>query len=76
MAPEDRTDFGEDEGGMLLLGLWRLSHTDGSHPGPVQADEARFRYTSPPPRCAFFCRTSRGDLAKCALAAALRCCTR
>ena len=33
----------ENDGGMLLLGLWRLSHANGSHPGQSDADEARFR---------------------------------
>ena len=33
----------EDDGGMLLRGLWRLSHTNGSHPGQSDPDEARFR---------------------------------
>jgi hypothetical protein len=33
----------EDDGGLLLRGLWRLSHTRGSHPGQADADEARFR---------------------------------
>jgi len=33
----------EDDGGMLLRGLWKLSHTHGSHPGQSDADEARFR---------------------------------
>jgi hypothetical protein len=33
----------EDDGGMLLRGLWKLSHTNGSHPGQSDPDEARFR---------------------------------
>jgi hypothetical protein len=33
----------ENDGGMLLLGLWKLSHTNGPHPGQSDADEARFR---------------------------------
>lgn len=33
----------EDEGGLLLRGLWKLSHTNGPHPGQSDADEARFR---------------------------------
>jgi hypothetical protein len=33
----------EDDGGLLLRGLWKLSHTHGSHPGQSDADEARFR---------------------------------
>jgi hypothetical protein len=33
----------EDDGGLLLRGLWRLSHTNGSHPGQSDADESRFR---------------------------------
>lgn len=31
------------EGGLLLRGLWQLSHTNGSHPGQSDADETRFR---------------------------------
>lgn len=33
----------DDGGGMLLRGLWKLSHTNGSHPGRSDADGARFR---------------------------------
>jgi hypothetical protein len=33
----------EDDGGMLLRGLWKLSHTNGPHPGQSDADEVRFR---------------------------------
>jgi hypothetical protein len=33
----------ENEGGELVRGLWRMSHTKGSHPGRSDADEARFR---------------------------------
>lgn len=33
----------EEDGGMLLRGLWKLSHTNGSHPGRSDADESRFR---------------------------------
>jgi hypothetical protein len=33
----------EDDGGMLLRGLWKLSHTNGSHPGQSDPDQARFR---------------------------------
>jgi hypothetical protein len=33
----------EDDGGFLLRGLWKLSHTNGSHPGQSDADESRFR---------------------------------
>jgi hypothetical protein len=33
----------EGDGGMLLLGLWKLSHTNGPHPGQSDGDEARFR---------------------------------
>ena len=33
----------ENDGGLLLRGLWRLSHTNGSHPGQSDADESRFR---------------------------------
>lgn len=32
-----------DDGGLLLRGLWKLSHTNGPHPGQSDADEARFR---------------------------------
>jgi hypothetical protein len=32
-----------DDGGDLLRGLWKMSHTNGSHPGRSDADEARFR---------------------------------
>jgi hypothetical protein len=33
----------ENDGGLMLRGLWKLSHTNGSHPGQSDADEARFR---------------------------------
>lgn len=33
----------EDDGGLLLRGLWRLTHTNGPHPGQSDSDEARFR---------------------------------
>jgi hypothetical protein len=33
----------EDDGGLLLKGIWKLGHTRGSHPGRSDADEARFR---------------------------------
>lgn len=33
----------EDDGGLLLRGIWKLSHTNGSHPGQSDADQARFR---------------------------------
>ena len=33
----------EDDGGLLLRGLWKLSHTNGWHPGQSDPDEARFR---------------------------------
>jgi len=33
----------ERDGGMLLQGLWKLTHTNGPHPGQSDADEARFR---------------------------------
>jgi hypothetical protein len=33
----------EDDGGLLLRGLWKLTHTNGSHPGQSDPDEARFR---------------------------------
>lgn len=33
----------ERDGGTLLRGLWQLTHTNGSHPGQSNADEARFR---------------------------------
>ena len=39
----DNGHLPEDDGGMLLHGLWKLSHTHGSHPGQSDADEARFR---------------------------------
>lgn len=32
-----------DDGGMMLRGLWRLSCTNGPHPGRSNADEARSR---------------------------------
>jgi hypothetical protein len=31
------------DGGRLLLGIWQMTHTRGSHPGQSDADEARFR---------------------------------
>jgi hypothetical protein len=33
----------ESDGGLLLRGLWKLTHTNGSHPGQSDSDEARFR---------------------------------
>lgn len=33
----------EKDGGKLLDGLWAMTHTNGSHPGQSDADEARFR---------------------------------
>ena len=33
----------DDDGGLLLSGLWKLTHTNGPHPGQSDADEARFR---------------------------------
>lgn len=33
----------EADGGLLLRGLWKLTHTNGSHPGQSDPDEARFR---------------------------------
>jgi hypothetical protein len=32
-----------DDGGAMLQGRWKLTHTNGSHPGQSDADEARFR---------------------------------
>jgi hypothetical protein len=32
-----------DDGGMMLRGLWKMSCTNGSHPGRSNADEARSR---------------------------------
>jgi hypothetical protein len=32
-----------DAGGDLLQGLWKMTHTNGPHPGQSNADEARFR---------------------------------
>lgn len=33
----------ENDGGLLLRGLWRMTHTNGPHPGQSDADEARLR---------------------------------
>jgi hypothetical protein len=33
----------EMDGGKLLDGLWSMTHTNGSHPGQSDAEEARFR---------------------------------
>ena len=33
----------EKDGGKLLQGLWDMTHTNGSHPGQSDAEEARFR---------------------------------
>jgi hypothetical protein len=33
----------ENDGGLVLKGVWQLAHTRGSHPGRSDADEARFR---------------------------------
>lgn len=33
----------EKDGGKLLEGLWSMTHTNGSHPGQSDAEEARFR---------------------------------
>lgn len=33
----------ERDGGKLLQGLWQISHSNGSHPGQSDADEARTR---------------------------------
>ena len=33
----------ENDGGLVLRGLWKLSHTNGSHPGQSDADESSFR---------------------------------
>jgi len=32
-----------DDGGMMLRGLWKMSCTNGSHPGRADAGEARNR---------------------------------
>jgi hypothetical protein len=40
----DRTkNIPEDDGGMMLRGLWRMTCTNGSHPGRSSAEEARSR---------------------------------
>jgi hypothetical protein len=33
----------DNDGGIVLKGLWDMSHTRGSHPGRSDADETRFR---------------------------------
>lgn len=33
----------ENDGGKLIQGLWAMTHTNGSHPGQSDAEEARFR---------------------------------
>jgi hypothetical protein len=39
----DRGRLPEDDGGLLLRGVWKMTHSRGSHPGRSDADEARFR---------------------------------
>lgn len=39
----DTGSLAENDGGLLLKGIWKLAHTRGSHPGRSDADEARFR---------------------------------
>lgn len=33
----------EQDGGKMLQGLWKMTHTNGPHPGQSNADEARMR---------------------------------
>ena len=33
----------EEDGGLMLRGVWKMSHPRGSHPGQSDADEARIR---------------------------------
>lgn len=33
----------EGDGGLMLRGLWKMTHTNGPHPGQSTADEARMR---------------------------------
>ena len=37
------SNLGERNGGDLISGLWKMSHSNGSHPGTSNADESRFR---------------------------------
>jgi hypothetical protein len=39
----DKGHLPEKEGGKLLQGIWAMTHTNGSHPGQSDAEEARFR---------------------------------
>jgi hypothetical protein len=39
----DMGSLPENDGGLLLKGIWKLAHTRGSHPGRSDAEEARFR---------------------------------
>lgn len=39
----DGSHLPEKDGGRLLDGLWSMTHTNGSHPGQSDAEEARFR---------------------------------
>jgi len=39
----DKGSLPEKDGGKLLQGLWAMTHTNGSHPGQSDAEEARFR---------------------------------
>lgn len=39
----DKSHLPEKDGGKLLQGLWAMTHTNGSHPGQSDAEEARFR---------------------------------
>ncbi len=39
----DMGSLPENDGGLLLKGIWKLVHTRGSHPGRSDAEEARFR---------------------------------
>jgi hypothetical protein len=39
----DTGSLRKDDGGLLLQGIWRMTHTKGSHPGQSDAGEARFR---------------------------------
>lgn len=39
----DQGHLPEKDGGKLLQGIWAMTHTNGSHPGQSDAEEARFR---------------------------------
>ncbi|TXK38178.1 hypothetical protein [Nonomuraea sp. C10] len=39
----DNNHLPEDDGGIYLRSLWKMTHTNGPHPGQSDADEARFR---------------------------------